>query len=53
MSVRMNVLLTFLMHVLIVLVTDSNRNIVVIVVSVLTLLCVGAMLIVTKNLSNK
>ena len=53
MSVGMNVLLSFFMHVLIVLVTDSDRYIVVVVVSILTLLCVGAMLIVTKNLSKK
>ena len=53
MSVGMNILLSFLMHVLIVLVTDSDRYIVVIVVRILTLLRVSAMLIVSKNLSKK
>lgn len=52
-SVGMNVLLSFFMHVLIVLMTDSYRNVVVIVVSILTLLGVSTMLVVSINLQQK
>lgn len=48
--VGMNVILSFSVGVLIVLVTNSHRYVVVIVVRVLAFLGVSAMLIMTKNL---
>uniref|UniRef100_A0A7S3MB74 Uncharacterized protein n=1 Tax=Spumella elongata TaxID=89044 RepID=A0A7S3MB74_9STRA len=47
---RVTVLFIFFMGMLVMLVTDSYRYIVVIVVNIVTLLCVGAMLVMSKDI---